>query len=60
MQAVLDYLYESGAGWERPGAGYRILVLNPDTESRLVQTYESRSGTRVLFRDRQVVVLDRG
>ena len=60
MRAVLDYLYESGAGWERPGAGYRILVLNPDTESRLVETSESRPGTRVLYRDRQVVVLDRG
>ena len=60
MQAVLDYLYESGAGWERAGAGYRVLVLNPVTESRLVRTYESRPATRVLFRSREVVVLDRG
>jgi hypothetical protein len=59
MRDVLDYLYQSGADWERPGTGYRVLVLNPVTESRLLETYTSR-GARVLFRDRRLVILDRG
>jgi hypothetical protein len=60
MKELLDYLYQSGARWERPAAGYRVLVLNPTTEGDLIRTYESRPGTRVLFRNSELVILDRG
>jgi hypothetical protein len=59
MRAVVDYLDQRGDGWERLGRGYRLVVLDP-RRLRLVRTYERRPGVRVLYRDRNVVVYDRG
>jgi hypothetical protein len=59
MRAVVDYLDQRGDGWERLARGYRLVVLDPH-RLRLTKTYERRHGVRVLYRDRNVVVYDRG
>ena len=58
MRTTFLYLWQIGAGWERASRGYRLLVLSPQAESRLVDTYDRR-GLRVLYRDRNIVVYDR-
>ena len=55
----MDYLYQVGPDWERATRGYRVIVLNPQLERSLVRTYDRRR-TRVLYRDDNVVVFDRG
>jgi hypothetical protein len=60
MQSILDYLWQVGEDWEAPSRGYRVLVLNPRTQSNLVATYESRKGVRRLYRDSRFAVYDRG
>jgi hypothetical protein len=60
MRAVVAYLRQRGDGWERPGRGYRIVVLDTQDESRLVATYDRRPGVRVLYRHGRIVVFDRG
>src|SRR5436190_2884330 len=59
LAGVMDYLYQVGPDWERPTRGYRVIVLNPQLERSLVRTYDRRR-TRVLYRDDNVVVFDRG
>ena len=60
LHGVMNYLWQVGDGWERSAAGYRLLVLNPQLEHGLVRTYAHRPATRVLYRDKQVVVFDLG
>jgi hypothetical protein len=59
MRAVVDYLDQRGDAWERLARGYRLVVLDPH-RLRLARAYERRPGVRVLYRDRSVVVYDRG
>ena len=59
MRAVVDYLDQRGDAWERLARGYRLVVLDPH-RLRLARAYERRPGVRVLYRDRNVVVYDRG
>jgi hypothetical protein len=59
MRAVVDYLDQRGEAWEGLAQGYRLVVLDPHRRA-LVKTYDKRAGVRVLYRDRNVVVFDRG
>jgi hypothetical protein len=56
---IFAYLWHAGRDWEQLSRGYRLIVLDPKTETELVKTYDSRPGTRVLFRNRRFVVYDR-
>jgi hypothetical protein len=58
-RSVLEYLWEVGDTWERASNGYRLVVFDPTHQDRLAKTYERR-GLRTLFRDRTLVVYDRG
>jgi hypothetical protein len=60
MRTVLRYQWQVGADWERFSDGYRVIVLDPQEQERLVKTYDARPTFRVLYRDRNVVVYDRG
>jgi hypothetical protein len=59
LHAVVDYLDQRGEGWEDLARGYRVVMLSPH-QLRLVKTYDARPTVRVLYRDRSVVVFDRG
>jgi hypothetical protein len=60
MFSLVDYDDETGVGWERPADGYRLLVVNPQSERSIARTYDRRPGLRVLFRSENAVVYDRG
>jgi hypothetical protein len=57
---IFAYFWHTGGRWERLSRGYRLIVLDPKNETELVKTYDSRPGTRVLFRSSRFVVYDRG
>jgi hypothetical protein len=48
----------SGAVWRTDALGYPILVLDPGRDAGSIRFFEHRSGTRVLYRDKNVVVLE--
>jgi hypothetical protein len=58
-RSVWNYLEQTGEDWEQPAQGYRVLVLNPTTQQRLIETYDRWPGVRVLFRSDRVVVYER-
>jgi predicted RNA-binding protein associated with RNAse of E/G family len=60
MRTVLRFQWQVGEDWERISDGYRLIVLDPKEQERLVDTYDARSTVRVLYRDENVVVYDRG
>jgi hypothetical protein len=60
IAALVDYLSKGGRAWERPSYGYRLVVLNPEGQKAVFNTYMNRPGLRVLYRDRNVAVFDRG
>jgi hypothetical protein len=60
MARLVKYLRKEGPGWEAPSFGYRLLVLNPKGQKRVVAAYTQRRGLRLLYRDENVVVFDRG
>lgn len=59
-ETLLDYFWEIGNGWAASSRGYRLIVLNPRTQHRLLATLQAEAGVRVLFRDSHVAVVDRG
>jgi hypothetical protein len=60
MAQLVRYLRKEGADWDAPSSGYRLLVLNPKGQQEVVAAYSARKGLRTLYRDRNVVVFDRG
>jgi hypothetical protein len=56
--SIIESLWQVGDRWEAPTRGYRLLVLDPQTEKRTVATFDRR-GYRVLYRNRAIVVYDR-
>jgi hypothetical protein len=58
-RTVVDYLWQTHPALEGPSRGYRLLVLSPLSERPLIRWYRRR-GTHVLFRNKRVVVFDRG
>jgi hypothetical protein len=59
-QPILNYFWQTGTDWEQASRGYRLLVLDPQTQAGLVATYDKRLHTRTLYRDPHLVVYDRG
>jgi hypothetical protein len=59
FEDAMRFLHQQGADWSRAGRGYRLLVLDPKTDGDLVATFERRH-VRELYRDRRLVVFDRG
>ena len=59
FEAAMRFLHQDGPGWAGIARGYRVLVLDPGKEKRLVATYAARRDWRVLFRAKKVVVLER-
>jgi hypothetical protein len=60
LRDTINYLFQVGVDWERPTRGYRLIVLNPAIEKKLVETYDRRPGVRTLYRDKEIIVFDRG
>ncbi len=59
LQSVVSFRSEIGVDWRKAARGYGLLVLSPSDDKQVVKQFERDRGTRVLFRDRYVVVLER-
>lgn len=60
MARLVRYLQREGPTWESPSRSYRLIVLNPQGQEKVVASYAARKGVRTLYRDKNVVVFDRG
>jgi hypothetical protein len=58
MTEAMSFIFQQGADWDRLGRDYRLLVLDPQRDSKLAATFRHRHW-RVLYRDDRFVVLDR-
>jgi hypothetical protein len=59
LDRIVAFREEHGYDWQRAANGYRLLVLSPGGDRGAVELYEKQSGTQVLYRDSNVVVLER-
>jgi hypothetical protein len=59
LTSVANFRLEQGADWMRAADGYDVLVLDPSADRGAVTLLERSPGTRVLYRDRDVVVIRR-
>lgn len=60
FRRLMDFHGRRGLNPDQVANGYRLLVIDPQGEGRLVAVFEHRPGARVLFRGTRVVVIDRG
>jgi hypothetical protein len=59
LTRLARFRLEQGADWPRIADAYRILVLDPGSETGAVSLFARQRGARVLFRNRDVVVIER-
>lgn len=59
LTTIIDFRTEHGVDWQRAARGYGLLVLDPVGDEGAIGLYEGLPGTKVLFRDSEVVVLRR-
>jgi hypothetical protein len=60
VRRVAIFRLEQGADWPRLADSYRILVLDPGSEGGAISLFARERGARILFRDRDVAVIERG
>lgn len=58
LTAIARFRLEQGVDWQRAAEGYRLLVLDPRGDKGAVALFR-RQGARTVYRDRDVVVLER-
>jgi len=54
---LLAFHERTGADWKRMLYGARLVVLDRNTDGRPARALKSEPGVRVLYEDRQVVVI---
>jgi hypothetical protein len=59
MTAVVNFLFQRTPEWANVARGYRLFVLDPEKNRRVVETYSRRRDMVVLYRDQRVVVYER-
>jgi hypothetical protein len=59
FESVLRFRAESGPDWQQATQGYGLLVLDPSSDQGAIRFFMRQQGTKVLFRNRDVVVLRR-
>ncbi len=59
FKSIVTFRSEHGYDWQAVTRGYGLLVLDPAGDSGAVTLFEKLHGTRVLYHDRNVVVLRR-
>jgi hypothetical protein len=60
LTRVAGFRLEQGADWLGVAEGYRIFVLDPRSDAGAVKLLSRKPGARILFRDDDVVVVERG
>jgi hypothetical protein len=59
MAGVVDFLFQRTPHWERVTRGYRLFVLDPQENSRVVKTFSRRHDMVVIYRAARLVVFER-
>ena len=59
FDSIVRFRTESGLDWQRAASGYSLLVLDPSSDQGAIRFFTHQQGTKVLFRNRDVVVLHR-
>jgi hypothetical protein len=59
LKEIVAFRSEQGLDWQRVTRGYGLLVLDPGGDAGAVTLFKRLPGTRVLYRDSHVVVLQR-
>jgi hypothetical protein len=59
LQRIVAFRLERGPDWLEATNGYRLLVLDPKSDRGAVQLLKRKPGTALLYRDGEVVVLER-
>jgi len=57
IRSVAEFRARSSPDWLSAADGYRLLVLDPRVEKRAIKAVLREVGTRVVYRDRRIVVL---
>jgi hypothetical protein len=60
LTRVARFRQEQGADWLRVANGYRIVVLDPRHEAGAIELLTREPGARILFRNSDVAVVERG
>jgi hypothetical protein len=60
LTRLASFRLEQGADWLRIADGYRIIVLDPRSDAGAVSLLARERGSRILFRNRDVAVIERG
>jgi hypothetical protein len=60
FDTIITFRSEHGVDWQAGVRGYGLLVLDPSGDAGAVTWFERLPGTRVLYHDKDVVVLRRG
>jgi hypothetical protein len=59
LRGIVDFRHERGLDWQRALGNYRVLMLDPKSDRRALEWLRRRSRVRSLYRDSNVVVLER-
>jgi hypothetical protein len=59
MAEVVDFLFQRTPEWERVGHGYRVFVLDPQENAKVVKTFSGRQDLRVRYRGERIVVFEK-
>jgi hypothetical protein len=57
IHALARFRHQTTPQWSAAAAGYRLLVLDPTTEQRVISSVRAEPGTRLLFRNDDIAVL---
>jgi hypothetical protein len=60
LDRIVAFRLEHGSNWLQAADGYRLIVLDPKADAGAVKTLREQRGTSVLYRNGEVVVLERG
>jgi hypothetical protein len=60
LHAIAHFRHQSSGDWLSAARGFRLLVLDPETERPAIRVVLREQGAKALYRDRRVAVLLRG
>jgi hypothetical protein len=59
LRRIVDFRLKHGLDWQRAIGGYKVLVLDPNSDGGALQWLRRHARVQVLYRDSDVVVLKR-
>ena len=60
LESILRFRQQATPRWRAAASGYRLLVLDPTAEKRVIRSILSEPGAKILFRNSDVAIVLRG